>query len=274
MLSSASAGSARHGLRLRKRWRYVAAFSDELMVCAARVQVGPMGQTFWGLLDRSNGELLTKTRLRMPGTAGDVVAPLPGTADGPTVARIQARELQGTLSLGYGKPWEVTCPTPEGREVWTRKRAGVTVQCDLRAADGRSWKLEALGVEDETDGFHPRHTVWNWSAGIGTTADGRAVGWNLVEGVNDSAEGSERAIWLDGEPTEAPAASFDGLEGIAFPDGSRLDFTAEAERSLSENKLVVRYSYRQPFGTFTGALPGGIELARGIGVMEHHDAHW
>jgi hypothetical protein len=36
----------------------------------------------------------------------------------------------------------------------------------------------------------------------------------------------------------------------------------------------VRYSYRQPFGTFTGSLPGGLALAEGFGVMEHHDAHW
>jgi hypothetical protein len=27
-------------------------------------------------------------------------------------------------------------------------------------------------------------------------------------------------------------------------------------------------------GTFTGSLPGGIELEHGLGVMEHHDAVW
>ena len=36
----------------------------------------------------------------------------------------------------------------------------------------------------------------------------------------------------------------------------------------------MRYSYLQPLGTFSGALPGGLELASGLGVMEHHDAHW
>ena len=32
--------------------------------------------------------------------------------------------------------------------------------------------------------------------------------------------------------------------------------------------------YRQPFGTFAGELPGGLELAEGYGVMEDHDVHW
>ena len=103
--------------------------------------------------------------------------------------------------------------------------------------------------------------------------DGRTLGWNLVEGVNDPAERSERAIWIDGEPTEPGPVSFDGLEAIDFDAGSRLAFSKEAERSREENKLLLRYSYRQPFGSFSGSL-AGIELDHGLGVMEFHDAHW
>ena len=40
------------------------------------------------------------------------------------------------------------------------------------------------------------------------------------------------------------------------------------------NLLLMRSRYRQPFGTFSGMLPGGIELAQGYGVMEAHDVHW
>jgi hypothetical protein len=261
-------------LRLRKRWRYVAAFSDELMVCAARVQVGPMSQTFWALLDRSTGELHESTRLRLPGTAGEVRTDPPGGELGDCRVEIDSSAVSGALDVGDGAAWEATCRTEEGRQVWTRKRAGVAVTGRLTVAGGRSFEVDALGVVDETDGYHPRHTVWNWSAGVGETIDGRAVGWNLVEGVNDPETGSERAIWLEGEPTEAPACTFHGLTAIEFGDGSRLAFTAEAERRREENKLLVRYSYRQPFGTFSGTLPGGIELVSGTGVMEHHDAWW
>ena len=88
------------------------------------------------------------------------------------------------------------------------------------------------------------------------------------------AERSERAIWIDGEPSEPGPVEFDGLEAIVFDDGARLDFEAEAERRRDENKLLMRYSYRQPFGTFSGSLPGGLALESGLGVMEHHDARW
>ncbi len=258
---------------MRKRWRYVAAFSDELMLCAARVQVGAMGQTFFALLDRPSGRLIERTRVRMPGAAGEVRLPDPGGAVRAFEVVVDSKSLKGRLEVGLGAPWEARCRNG-GNEVWTRKQAGVAVRGELRSPDGRSWRVDALGVIDETDGRHPRHTVWNWSAGVGMSTEGRAVGWNLVEGVNDPETGSERAVWLDGEPREAPPCRFDGLDAIGFADGSRLGFTAEAERSRAENKLLVRYSYRQPFGTFAGTLPGGIELASGTGVMEHHDAVW
>lgn len=259
---------------MRKQWRYVAAFTDEVMVCAARVQVGSLGQTFFALLDRRSGELIERTRMRLPGTRGEVLTEPPGGAPAPGEARIQSSALRGALKVGDGVPWEVMCRTADGKDVWTRKRVGVRVHGELEAPDGRRWVVDGPGVIDETDGHHPRHTVWNWSAGVGVTADGHPVGWNLVEGINDPAEGSERALWLDGQPAEAPPSRFEGLEAIAFDDGARLQFSAEAERRRSENKLVVRYSYRQPFGTFTGTLPGGVELASGLGVMEHHDAWW
>jgi hypothetical protein len=100
------------------------------------------------------------------------------------------------------------------------------------------------------------------------------VGWNLVSGVNDPPRGSERTIWVDGEPSEPDPVTFENLDAIVFEDGSRLRFAAECERRKEERRPLVRYTYRQPFGVFSGSLPGGIELAQGLGVMEFHDAHW
>jgi hypothetical protein len=253
--------------RLPKRWRYVAAFSDELMVCAARVQVGPLGQTFWAILDRADGRLFEGTRMRLPGGRGEV-----WREDGIDHV-MSGRQVRARLSFGEGEWVEASCPAGDGYETRTRKRCDVPVVCEVRAGE-RRWEVEARGVEDESWGRHPRHTVWSWSAGIGRSADGRSVGWNLVSGINDPPRGSERAIWVDGEPTEPGPVSFDGLDGVVAEDGSRLDFSAEAERSAAQNLILVRYSYRQPFGTFSGALPGGLELESGLGVMEHHDALW
>jgi hypothetical protein len=105
---------------------------------------------------------------------------------------------------------------------------------------------------------------------VGEDASGRSLAWNLVSGVNDSRSGSERTVWVDGDPREVPPCRF-------AADLSSVDdllFTAEAVRERDENLLLVRSRYRQPFGTFSGQLPGGIEVAQGYGVMEEHDVWW
>lgn len=263
----------------RKRWRYVAAFSEGLILCAARVGIGPIGQTFWAIVDRSRGELIERTRTRLPGGRGEVWSELPGGEPWPLggegeglVTRVESRRARARLRIGRGRWVESICPNGGGGYVWTRKRCA-PIEVDLRLPDGRRWRLAARGIEDESAGYHPRHTVWSWSAGIGVAGDGREVGWNLVAGVNDPAERSERAVWVDGEPFEPGPVSFEGLEAIGFEDGSRLAFEAEAERCAEQDLIAVRSSYRQPFGTFAGRL-AGIELASATGVMEHHDALW
>ena len=91
-----------------------------------------------------------------------------------------------------------------------------------------------------------------------------------MQGVNDPPHNSERTIWVDGVAVEAPPVHFAGdLSHVGD-----LLFHAEAARRRRDNLLVVRSTYRQPFGTFSGSLPGGPELAEGYGVMEAHDAWW
>ena len=270
----------------RKRWRYVGVFSDELLACAARIQVANAGQTFWVLWDRRSRVMWEQTRLRLPGARGEVWtespdepglrdhAPEQGSIDRIEAGHPEAGEVRAFLRFAGAGEWaEAVCPAGEHGYAWTRKRADVPVEVDIRAG-GERWRLEARGVEDESAGYHPRHTVWSWSAGVGRTADGRSVGWNLVEGINDPPERSERSIWIDRSPSEPPPVTFEALDAIRFDDGSRLEFSAECERRKEERRPFVRYAYRQPLGTFTGTLPGGVVLAHGLGVMEHHDAHW
>lgn len=268
------------GRRLRKRWRYVAAFCEELMLCAARVQVGVAGQTFWAVLDRRSGELLERTRPRLPISRGQVWSERAGggawavgSQQQGVVTRIDAGAVKATLAIGSGSWVESICPNGEGGYVWTRKRLAPIV-CDVQLPGRRRIHAQGYGIEDESAGYHPRHTVWSWSAGAGESADGRAVGWNLVSGVNDPESASERAIWVEGEPFEPGPVSFaDDLSSIEFDDGSRLRFSAEAERCARQNLGLIRSSYRQPFGSFSGSL-AGIELRAGAGVMEQHDAIW
>ena len=82
-------------------------------------------------------------------------------------------------------------------------------------------------------------------------------------------------MWVASEAHEVPPVSFArDLSRVRSQDGSELCFTPEAERSRRENLLIVRSDYRAPFGSFAGTLPGGIALAGGLGVVEHHRARW
>jgi hypothetical protein len=77
-------------------------------------------------------------------------------------------------------------------------------------------------------------------------------------------------VWIDGVPEEVGPVRFaDDLS-----TAGDLSFHEEAVREHSENRLLVRSRYRQPFGSFSGSLPGGLALGEGWGVMEDHDVHW
>jgi hypothetical protein len=255
-----------NGRRFRKRWRWVGAFADNLMVFAAVAQVGPSTMTFWGIWDRERRRLWDQTRRGFPGRRREV------EMRGPSV-QVRAGSVEFDLELGEGNPIECMCPNGEGGYTWTRKAAGMPVTGEVRIGR-RTSRLEGLGVADDSAGYHPRYTSWKWSAGVGTARDGRSFGWNLVSGINDPPSSSERTIWLAGQPTEPGPVSFQGLETIHFEDQSRLNFTAETQRSHHEGiPLLARSDYEAPLGTFSGTLMG-LSVESALGVMESHDAVW
>ena len=143
--------------------------------------------------------------------------------------------------------------------------------------DGAARSVSCRGLVDDSAGYRVRRTDWRWCAGVGTTTDGQAVTWNLVAGVHDVGAVTERAVWRGGVPVPPGVMSMsDKLDRVTTVDGGDLRFHTEAVRSRDDRVLggLIRSEYVQPFGTFAGTLPGGIELASGIGVMEFHDAHW
>jgi hypothetical protein len=245
-----------------KRWRYIGVYGPEVMVCVGDAHIGPLRQRFWALVE-PDGRITERTS--MLGSGGLRI-------DGPEVA-IDAPEVRARLTVSEGAGRETT--SPHGRSfIWTRKQADVPVS-GLIELRGRPIQLEARAVVDDSAGYHARHTAWTWSAGVGTTEDGRSVGWNLVTGVHDAPTGSERAVWVDGEPTEVGPVKFQpDLTGITFDSGEQMSFKAWATREDNTNVLLLKTTYRQPFGEFTGTLPGGLRLAEGYGVMETHDVHW
>ena len=254
------------GRRFRKRWRWVGAFAPNLIAFAALVQVGPASMSFWGIWDRERHRLWERTRRGFPGRRPEVA--MRGRE-----VRVRAGSVELDLELGEGTPIECMCPNGEGGYTWTRKAAGMPVRGEARIGR-RTNAIEGLGVEDDSAGYHSRYTSWKWSAGVGTARDGRAFAWNLVSGINDPPQNSERAIWVAGEPTEPGPVEFQGLDSIHFEDESRLDFSAETQRSHHEGiPLLARSDYEAPFGSFSGTLMG-LPVEGALGVMEAHDAVW
>ena len=282
------------GTRPLKRWRYVGIFCDELMACAATVQVGPARQAFWAVLSREDRRLRERTHT-LGGRRAVELAP----------GSLRVRDGGVALDLALAEDAGVEALCPHGRGyVWTRKQAGIPVSGTVALDGGPPHAIEALAVVDDTAGYHARVTEWRWAAGVGVNPGGTPLAFNLVEGVNDPptetgrhapsaladlgmrakrvspqsvpvSASSERAVWVAGEPHEVAAVHFAAdLSRIESTDGSQLRFTAEAQRSRRENLLLVRSDYRAPFGTFSGTLPGGVELAHGMGVVEHHRARW
>src|ERR1700754_414846 len=153
----------------RKRWRYVGLFAPELMLCAARAEVGPLGQAFWIVWDREGRRHDARTTLR-PGSREVRI-------DGPTL-EIDSPNLRASLRLGEVAPIETICPSPGGSGWgWTRKRAGVPI-AGTGEVPGRRWRVEGRGVDDESAGYHQRHTSWRWSAGGRRAAGGGGGRWD------------------------------------------------------------------------------------------------
>ena len=253
---------------LRKHWRYIGYYGDDVMLCAAVARVGPFENTFWAIWDRDGGLHVEHTRLR-PGSREVRVEDLP---DGRTTLELRAGRVAASLSLGRCEPVEVVCPSGRGWG-WTRKRAGVPVTGRIEL-EGKAFDLDGPGMDDHSAGYHARHTRWSWSAGAGTATDGRPVAWNLVAGINDPPSSSERAVWINGRPAEVEPVVFLGLDAVRDLSGDLLEFSFEgAERRRSDDFGLVRSDYVHRFGTFTGRV-GGVELAAGTGVMEEHAAVW
>ena len=257
------------GGRPLKAWTYIGAYGPDVMLCAARARVGPVPVAWWAVWDRGSGRMLARTARGRGGVEVDARRLV-----------VAGRRVRLQLEIDDGESIEVV--SPHGDEyVWTRKRGGVRARGWLEL-DGDRRALDLRAIVDESAGYHARRTSWRWSAGVGVAASGAAVAWNLVDGIHDAAEASERTVWVDGRPHEVgPVAFAADLSSVApaassgeLPAGGGLRFAAEAVRARRENLLVLRSEYEQPFGTFAGELPVAGELREGWGVMERHDVRW
>src|SRR6202011_4987713 len=85
------------GARPLKRWRYVGVFGEELMACAAIVQIGPARQSFWAVHLPGAGGMRERTRLLPRRGEVELVEGLrrgDGPADVPGRLRVRDRGVE------------------------------------------------------------------------------------------------------------------------------------------------------------------------------------
>lgn len=246
----------RAGSRPLKRWRYVGVYTPEVMLCVGEARVGPVPHRWWAVA-LPDGSLFERTAGSRSGVR----------MEGSHVS-VRSEHVQIELELEEREGVE-TVSAAGTSYIWTRKQAAVAVRGSVTLGGRVRSFVGQVAVVDDSAGYHPRRTSWRWSAGVGRSQDGRAVGWNLVEGVHDSARKSERTLWIDGRPCELDPVAF--AADLSTVGGLR--FTEWSAREAHTNLLFVRSDYRQPFGTFEGEV-GGVRLAEGYGVMERHEARW
>ena len=248
-----------------KRWTYLGAYGPDLMLCAGDARVGPLPIRWWAVAEPGR-PLAERTTVVASG----------GVELDRERLHVSARGVRIELQLeAAGEPMEVASPSGDSY-IWTEKLP-VTARGTVEVG-GRRHDVDLPGLVDDSAGYHARETAWKWSAGVGSTDDGRALAWNLVTGVHDAPRESERTVWVDGVPAEVGEVEFEpdlsALRSAAANGGASLEFSEWSARESRLNVGVFRNVYRQPFGTFAGELPGGLRLASGYGVMEEHDARW
>lgn len=191
------------------------------------------------------------------------------------------------LTAGGPPPLTVVAPVDGGGTVnVTQKWAGL--QCfGALTHKGRRWNLDGgVGGFDYTHGYLARHTAWRWAFGCGRLEDGTPLGFNLVEGFNETRDDvNENALWVDGQLYPLARARFswrkeDPLDAWTMEtvDGAlKLRFRPIAAHREHKDLVLVKSKFVQPVGLYQGTIEVGgrtLKLEALPGVAEDQDILW
>jgi len=286
-----------------KRWEYLGICNNDIIFGMAVVRLGYMCNLFAYLFDRRSTRISEYDIL----TPGGDAAIFEGTSltggitfeSGKTAVRMTSDpetitvegSIKGELSVSlsfrkYGQP--LVCLTRVGLKGfnYTHKEAGLPVRGTIRHK-GVSWNIQkeqSFGIRDYTLGYLARQTFWNWASGGGMDKAGNRIGFNLVQGVNETGF-TENAFWINGRVVKTDVVDFryDDLDllkpwHIESNDGRvRLRFLPEGRRSANIHAGLIVSKFHQPFGRFEGTLGDGdqvCELQNVSGFTEEHYAKW
>jgi len=286
-----------------KRWEYLGVCNNDIIFGVAVVRLGYMCNLFTYLFDRRSARISEYDIL----TPGGGAAIFEGTSltgrtsfeSGKTVVHMTSDpetitvegSIKGELSVSlsfqkYGEP--LVCLTRVGLKGfnYTHKEAGIPVRGTIRHK-GVSWDIQeeqSFGVQDYTLGYLARQTYWNWASGGGMDKEGNRIGFNLVQGINETGF-TENVFWLNGRLVKTDVVDFryddqDLLKPwhIESNDGRvQLLFLPAGKRSANIHAGLIVSKFHQPFGRFEGTLRDGDqvwELQNATGFTEEHYAKW
>ena len=265
-----------------KRWQFVGVVADEALVVAAIAHLGYMGLAFAYAVDRRTGRH-RRFELKTPLALGAVVGLEPGApsrlstpqgliAYDPRNGKLDLElwEFRAHAVLAGGRDFSAAWDVPGGGAHRTVKRMGDPASGVLYL-NGETIPLAGAGLLDWSRGEPGRETDWRWSAGVGRAGD-RVIAWNLRTGFGDP-KGLENAIWIDGRPQEAGAATIEpGATWRVEVGDMALAFTPEGEQREDLDLGLLASRYHQPWGAYVGHFEG-VPIT-GYGVAEAHWARW
>ncbi len=286
-----------------KRWEYLGICNNDIIFGIAVVRLGYMCNLFAYLFDRRSARI-SKYDILVPGGGAAIFngnsqtgaitfknrnTAVCMTSDSETITVEGSIKEALYVSLSfrkYGQP--LVCVTRTGLKGfnYTHKEAGIPVRGTIRHKE-ESWDIQealSFGVRDYTLGFLARQTFWNWASGGGMDKEGNRIGFNLVQGINETGY-TENAFWINGRIVKTDVVDFryDDLDllkpwHIESNDGRvRLRFMPEGRRSANTHAGLIVSKFHQPFGRFEGSLRAEdqiCELKNAFGFTEEHYAKW
>ena len=288
---TADAASARSGLAERpsrmsllrgarplKRWRYVGVFCEQLMACAAHRADRPGASVLLGAVPAASGRA---ARAHAPAAARAARSSCAARRRGaggsqPGLLRIRDRGVELDLTLEEEAGVEARCP--HGRARCGRASRPASPRSGTLALDGGAPTSGRRARGDRRHRRPPRapHRVAlerrrraerrRQRAGV----EPRQRRQRPAERLRARGVGRRRAARGGaGELRDGP------LDAIRATTAASCASTPRRERSRSDEPAArAAATTARRSARFSGTLPGGVALAHGLGVMEHHRARW
>jgi hypothetical protein len=288
------------------QFQFVGLLSPDFIIGCAIVNLRLVANGFFYLYQPSNGKLEEWSWIN-PLALGCQTPTQPDQSrfqfrKGKNQLEIFAQGKQRQLRVQIGKTLELSAllSEPEGfQPVRLCSRAGYngwvyTQKTNALPVEGfLNWKgvhfdlnkAQTLGGYDWTIGFMRRHTFWNWASCSAYLQDGKAFGFNLAAGVNETSY-TENAIWFDHKRILLPSIQFHfdrekPLEPwtIKSSDGSfHARFNPVGLRRERVEAVILASNFRQVFGTFEGQFRDQSGTLHDFGpcwgFCEDHYARW